>query len=478
IGLISLLCIKEDAFLVPIFFGAYAILYLKERKWGIISILIGIVWAFIVIGTVMPAVFPHDEVYRHVANRYGLLGNTHSEILKQVFFSPVETIKIIFDHDILRTLLYLFIPLACIPLISLRGILLMGPFLAQMLLSSWKYTRTLYFYYPFAVYPIVIIALILGLERIMKNFPNRKKLYLWLGYFLICSNLFFNFFFKTHIQSNIAWHDYYYLHESPLGYHFNPIYYKVSEHNRLAHRFIKEHIPPGVPLSVPVRFAAHLSNRQIIRMFPNTNGVDYVFLDLYGLPFAMRDGDNKKCVLEFLAEGSFGVIAENDGYILAKKGADTSINNNIIKRELWRFEAESLPHKDCGRNVIDAGNKVHLARVASPYYDIAGFLVYGPYIPLKAGKYTVMFSLKTSESKNDTEIAVLKITANHGRNLIAEKKILYQDFNAPKQYQQFFLDFELTAEEKIEFPVVYMGNTSLWLDYIQLMEQTLRVDES
>ncbi len=468
LSIAALLATKEDSLFIPLVFGIYAILFRKNYVVGAISILLAVGYAVVVMGHVMPSFF-HDDTYRHVGNRYAHLGESMGEVAKTALLHPISTFQKCFDIDSFHTLIYLLIPVACIALFSLRGLILVVPFVAQMMMSQWHYTRVIYFYYPFAVFPFVVLSVITGMERLSSLSGRWPLIQKRSAAYLIAATCCFAFFHHSHIERNDRWCDYYYLHNAPLGFRFSPSRYCMTPRERVGREFMKEVIPPEASLSAPVRYAAHLARRPMIRMFPNTAGVDYLFADVRGEPYNKYLERERSEVFELLRTGNFGIVEERDGYLLVRRGADSTVNEAFIRKEKWRYEAEML-HRQTGDNRSDPVAENGMARHVDYWSDGHGAAVFGPYVELPEGSYEVDYWIRGWARKPDHEAADLAVTIDRGKTRITELTLKGADLKA-KQYSPFKLEFELEEDAVLEFPIFFKGRSELWIDRIELRER-------
>jgi hypothetical protein len=114
----------------------------------------------------------------------------------------------------------------------------------------------------------------------------------------------------------VVWHV---LHGySPLS--LNRPQWEVSEHDRLAERFIAQ-IPADAPISAQSKLYPHLSNRTIAYQFPDVNEAEYLLLDITTSSWPIHPNDLKAQVGALLDSGEFGVLDAADGYVLLERGA-------------------------------------------------------------------------------------------------------------------------------------------------------------
>jgi len=101
-----------------------------------------------------------------------------------------------------------------------------------------------------------------------------------------------------------------------------------------------------------------------------------------------------------------------------------------------------------------------------------GAMVYGPYIDLPPGNYTVGFLLKVDDNRQKTRVATLDVSADVGRNIISKMDICPADFNESGVYHWFNLSFTLNRPARnVEFRVWFNpGVVDLYVSQIRLVK--------
>jgi len=101
-----------------------------------------------------------------------------------------------------------------------------------------------------------------------------------------------------------------------------------------------------------------------------------------------------------------------------------------------------------------------------------GAMVYGPYIDLPQGNYTVSFLLKVDDNRQKTRVATLDVSTDIGRNVISKMDICPADFNESGVYHWFNLSFTLNKPAKsVEFRVWFNpGVVDLYVSQIKLVK--------
>jgi hypothetical protein len=127
------------------------------------------------------------------------------------------------------------------------------------------------------------------------------------------------------------------------------------------------------------------------------------------------------------------------------------------------FEAEDLPHI-IGQTVTDheasGGKAVHASKDME-----TNALVYGPYEFFQPGEYGVRFRMKAGAASADVEVASVDVYGTASGTLVA-RTIEAREFEEDARYEYFRLSFSNPASQALQFRVLFLGNTDLWVDKI------------
>ncbi len=124
-----------------------------------------------------------------------------------------------------------------------------------------------------------------------------------------------------------------------------------------------------------------------------------------------------------------------------------------------RSDYKNLPeHKD-------PESSLGVARIGDNSLEYGKFLVYGPYITLRPGKYRIDYRMKIQDVYSDGRVAVLDVISRV--NAYATKFISVKDFKKTGEYKTFSLYIEISyLENNVEFRVNYRGGAKLFVDTI------------
>lgn len=165
-----LLMIKEDLSLFVFFMGIY-LLFKKEKRKALITMVIGAFWFLIIINEVMPLLntsqlFGSGYIFYNI--RYGYLGNSLGEIVHNLITSPwfyftyvPLEYKFFYIFQFMRGLL--FIPIASFSIITaipIMGVNVMSVDYFQMCLTSHHNAQLI---------PVLMVSLVFGMSWLKKK---------------------------------------------------------------------------------------------------------------------------------------------------------------------------------------------------------------------------------------------------------------------------------------------------------------------
>ncbi len=176
-SLISL-TVREDVSLVIIMFGILALAERRPLKWVLSPIIAGGIWF---IGSMqLTGFFNQYGSYKFLA-MYPWLGDTFSAAAKTIMTKPWLIILHIINPKNLLLAFGLLLPLAGLPLIKPKTLLLTTIIMIQLFLSGFSPSVILETHYPALVLPFLFVAAIYGLAHLYQNTPDadRKKSFIF-----------------------------------------------------------------------------------------------------------------------------------------------------------------------------------------------------------------------------------------------------------------------------------------------------------
>ncbi len=183
----------------------------------------------------------------------------------------------------------------------------------------------------------------------------------------------------------------------------------------------------------------------------------------------------KKTKLYLARDGwmdSFPDTITQFGHILSRKGSEFKVATIALcqyERVYFRrtFTCEEMQHQ--GTVVADpfarSGKSITIGNV----YDRKKHFIFGPFLSLQHGTILVQYSLKSIPDLNTRNIALLEISVEYGKKVIASQAIRSCDFLKPDAFQLFDLKTTLDKDYKgVEFRILYFGGPDLAFDRIEL----------
>jgi hypothetical protein len=172
---------------------------------------------------------------------------------------------------------------------------------------------------------------------------------------------------------------------------------------------------------------------------------------------------------------SFPDTIRQYGRIYARKG------NSVFKGECffcryervirsWTFGTDTLHHQ--GNLTDDPVAPSGKAASTGPGMDRKKHFIYGPFVRMKAGSYIVQYCLKVPSDVSTDPLALLDVSADFGKKIVATRLIRASDFGRNYNYEYFQLPFTLEKDmEGLEFRILYEGNTPLFFDHLVVREE-------
>ncbi|MBU2461896.1 DUF2079 domain-containing protein, partial [bacterium] len=286
------LMVKEDVSLIITALGIYTF-FKVNRKVGLITLLVGISWAYLSVGVLIPyikvatGIGVQEATYSHFG-RFGF-GETPKEFIKNMFLKPEDTLRILLflSEQKLATILLLILPVGILSIFSAE-ILIAFPEIMLHFLSTFSYQFFLGWQYSAPIIPFAIISSISGCSFLLKRWkitPFSLSVYILTVSFL--SNYYFGMKLLTPITDrcyNPAFYD-------PNNHRtiFSISKEKLNEYSKIERKrklfeTLKKIIPKEKSISVLDNMFAHFSQRKsFVYLFPSYEEADYVVVNTYGV---------------------------------------------------------------------------------------------------------------------------------------------------------------------------------------------------
>ena len=445
---------KEEVALSAAAIGLYIWWIKRERRLGGLVLIGSLAYFALVNLAIMPALGGGPDLGRFAG--VAAAGQTgFAAIVLGIVANPIYVFSQAFlNGDKMVFLAQLLLPVVFLPLLAGSAWVMAVPAFAVALLAATPSQYSLIYHYPAIMIPFVFVLAILGLQRLNRRPFDR----LALAVAILVVGLAMNF--------SYGW---------VAGKRPNP-FPPSSQHNRILAGFVGE-IGRADSVSAMSDLTPHLSNRQSIYLFPVVNNADTVLFDsdvtANYWPFTSDDarGEARDALIPLLVSGDYGLVRQEDGVLLLRRGYDASQNQQAVQELLAaRYQAEDLATDLPGGDVTDPEASNGRARLGQPSLIVGQpkqGLVYGPYATLLPGEYQVAYRLKQQGAGSPGAVATVDVFSNAAGGVLASRDIQADDFSAAGLYQDFVIDLNLQQEyHDLEFRVLYKGPGDLWADAI------------
>ena len=254
---------KEEIALVVAGFGIWYALSRKRLVAGGTIAALGVAWAAVAIGVVLPH-FSHGGEPGFYS-RYRDVGGSAGGILRTAIHHPGRLVSKAFDGRGLHYLGQLALPLAMLFLAAPLVVVAALPELALNLLSSTRTQTSIHFHYTAGAIPPLVVGSVLGAARIARRWPS------WtipLAGIAVAVALVENY----RLGAIPLWS------RVPGGQSFQADAADVTAHDRIAARALRL-IPGDAVVSATNSLGAHLSARRRILSFPVLRDATWVAAD-------------------------------------------------------------------------------------------------------------------------------------------------------------------------------------------------------
>lgn len=338
---------KEDMTLLVMMLGFYALFINRQRRLGLVTILMCAGWAALAVFVIPPVFAGTDNIHW---GRYDHLGETPLDKVLNLFIRPHLLLAQLQTAGALSYMWLLLAPTALIALLNPATLLLALPSFGINLLSNYTPMQEVNaLIYAAPIVPAVMISTIYGLANLQRlgaraarhlaNFKTQRSVPQYglqsspppggihqrshITYhpltvasrhvlpFPLSLNLFLG---SLLLAASFAYHHTYgYL---PWGGQFRG-WEEVTQHHRNAGRIFAQ-IPPEAALSAQDRLNPHVSQRETLYIFDRVDDADHIVLDVTEDSWPLHPVELRHRVDQYLAAG-FGVVDGFDGYLLLAK---------------------------------------------------------------------------------------------------------------------------------------------------------------
>jgi uncharacterized membrane protein len=266
---------REDAILVVMFFGIYLLVrkppsadgskwLTKQRIFGLGVTFLSFIYFLVSIKIIMPAL--GGGLLR--LDRYAHLGSSFGEIAVNLITQPSLLWNTIFSTEKLVYFVWLFLPVAFLPLFSWRTLILLIPGLLENLLTEFSFQFAGLYQYDSVLVAGIFIGTIYGLHHIQQKYTSKYYLAIWVLAVAIIIG---------------------YGARSPLNPFFFPTHVYTSTDRTRNFRDLVKLVPETATVASHTNLVPHLSHREHSYMLGDEKfDVDIVLVDSQD-PFGFRD---------------------------------------------------------------------------------------------------------------------------------------------------------------------------------------------
>ena len=275
------------------------------------------------LGGIEESKFEHFTNENYFLYRYSELGDSYSEIAKNIILNPVKLFKILFNENNIKTLQELFFPVVfSIFLTPLLFVAVLPEILIQMLAND-PTVFSISNHRLLVAIPIIILS-ITSVATFLKNLkPKYSYIYLFL---LISTCLLTSYFYKNPLlfpfyekfQRVISFSD-----KPVLADQTEPIEFHNSIRKECAN-FMISNLSPNEAVSVPQPLGAKTSNRSYNALFPaGLDVANEVIADIYDrklIDFLGLDTSYNKLAVKKAVMDGLNLEYSCDRFFLLRRG--------------------------------------------------------------------------------------------------------------------------------------------------------------
>ena len=311
-SLLALSC-RIDLMPLVLLLGLYALVTIRPKRHGVITIAIALAWLAIDVGLVVPYLgkIYHDAGSRQLLlERYGHLGTSAGEVILGLLRDPSRALATALTPGKFEAIIFLFLPLGFLSVLSPAALAIALPTLAVNLLSASPYQGSIEAHYMAPLVPVLFFSSVVGLRWLDGSVRNRRA---WMGAIAVWLVLF-------GFLVDFAYSPF------PPGRRFDPLAFRhLTSHEEALEAMVDE-IPGGAVVSAQSDLFPHLSQRQRIYLFPFVEDAWFIALDLNAssemAPLEIHAFYQE--VDRLLSDEDWGAILFRDGALLLERGADGS----------------------------------------------------------------------------------------------------------------------------------------------------------
>lgn len=290
------------------------------RPLPLALLLLGGLWFGVSSKYVIPHFNDGGDPY-YVKRFYGGIGDTQSEVLKNILTNPSHIVNALGRSDAQSLAMDLFSPLGFLSILGAPLLLISSPQGLAVLLGNAPFIRDIRFQYTALMVPGIVLAAIEGFVFLTRRFP--RALRPLVGWMLLMMTI------GSFMRSPI-----------PIG--INGDQWAPNQRASVMREALTN-VPDKASVSASDNLAPHLTHREEIFQFPNPfkpwyygpdnllradpNAVDWVVLDL-----AQISKNDAKFGEALLRSPAFTVVFEKRSVIVAKRNRSVTLPLELIER--------------------------------------------------------------------------------------------------------------------------------------------------
>lgn len=295
---------KEDAIFVVAFSGLYFLLrrapaqdnrFSRGRWYAAFVALIALLYFALAVKVFMPAF--GGGLLR--LDRYAELGGSAGEIIKNLLAHPALFFRTVFTLPKMDYLLWLFVPVAFLPLASGRALLLLVLGLLENLLTTNQFQFSTLYQYDAILIPGIIYCAIYGLRALKSRWPARALLVRN----ALIAGILIGFFVRSPVN--------------PFTFPFGLF---GTDERWQTFREMARNVPEGLSVAAQTNLVPHLANRKNVYQL----GMERVFADVAlidaGDAFGFADeAAFQSYITQYIENPAYDTRIIRDRYIAARK---------------------------------------------------------------------------------------------------------------------------------------------------------------
>lgn len=454
-----LACIcKENIPLVAIMFGVYAFIEKYDKKWVYTPLLLGIgIFSFELFYLKPYFADLSNQLYGYIltpqsgmlAGRYSYLGTSITDVMYSLLTNPQLLCEYLFTQESLNYLLTLFLPVGYISFFSPTILLIASPVFLQNLLANSPAQRMINFHYTSVIVFVIICSAIFSLSAIKQKISTRK---FNLVLIILISLSLYSFFVYGGVSGAI----------SDIN----------SAQKDEAHEFFENIslIPSDDSILCSGDLGCYFYRNLNVTYTgynerDNPDYYDYIIIKKTSLAsyslYQSITSYLKNHELYYSDSCCFILEKNNQTLESSSLGDDNFVYNNLFFRS----------QKTTGSLIYDQQIGKY-AFYSDKTFNESGHLVYGPYITLPEGKYTIEYILKAENITNaSSNIASIDISyIKNGEQRVDSTKDIYANDLIEGKYcsQNLTLSVKEHEDSVFEFRVFQPLSSDLYVERINI----------